>query len=471
MIAQRLRGLVNLHVIAATLVASFAFLAYASIYNYLPWVEGLSQDLALAGYVLCIAAATATATRQLQSMAPRFHMLNWMDAGSLASRQTAYIALLVFAFMFAFKDRAMSRLFVGTYLVLVWVILVLFNMGLPKLLSQIFFEKGRRMPTLFIGSESTLQRLKGWLASKEMLGLHPVGFLSDSMGAGSVSAPPFLGPVAKLPQMIEQHHVAQVMLLEIPRDPDEGVALLETCQRLGCRLLIYSNLAELFRHPLVTVAEQGHQFYSLQEEPLEDPINRLAKRLFDLGVSLPVVVFVLPPLCAWVWWMQRRQAPGPLFFPQERTGHGQRSFWMLKFRSMYAENRSREEEAVQARAGDGRVFPFGQFMRRTSLDEFPQFWNVLTGHMSVVGPRPHMTVHDSRFAEELNIYRTRFFVKPGITGLAQVNGFRGEITQPDLLRRRVEFDLTYVSQWSVWMDVWITLKTARQVFFPPKTAY
>lgn len=131
MIAQRLRGLVNLHVIAATLVASFTFLAYASIYNYLPGVQGLGQDLALAGYVLCIAAATATATRQLQRLAPRFHVLNWMDAAALASRQAAYIALLVFAFMFAFKDRGMSRLFVGTYLVLVWVILVLFNMGLP----------------------------------------------------------------------------------------------------------------------------------------------------------------------------------------------------------------------------------------------------------------------------------------------------------------------------------------------------
>ena len=128
-------------------------------------------------------------------------------------------------------------------------------------------------------------------------------------------------------------------------------------------------------------------------------------------------------------------------------------------------------EAVQASKGDSRIYPFGQFLRKTSLDEFPQFLNVLLGSMSIVGPRPHVPAHDKLFAQQMNAYRTRFFAKPGITGLAQCNGFRGEITEPALLQHRIEFDLQYIATWSIWLDLQITFKTAYQVLFPPKTAY
>ena len=110
-------------------------------------------------------------------------------------------------------------------------------------------------------------------------------------------------------------------------------------------------------------------------------------------------------------------------------------------------------------------------MRRTSIDEFPQFINVLRGQMSVVGPRPHLIQHDSEFSEQVNIYRTRHFVKPGITGLAQCKGFRGEVTELALIEERVRYDLEYIRGWSFWLDIWILLKTAVQVIIPPKSAY
>ena len=129
------------------------------------------------------------------------------------------------------------------------------------------------------------------------------------------------------------------------------------------------------------------------------------------------------------------------------------------------------DEAKQATKNDPRIFRFGQFIRRTSIDEFPQFWNVLKGDMSLVGPRPHLPEHDVIFARDIKIYPQRHFVKPGITGLAQCNGFRGEITDVELLRKRVLYDLQYITDWSLWIDIEILSRTLVIVIRPHDTAY
>ena len=471
MFVQRLRGLVNLHVAATTAVALLLLLVYSRLVPYLPFMQQLSEDLNFLPYLLCVTVGMLLSGRFVQQLASSFHRLNWANAAWLATRQVGTVVLLVFAFMFAFKDRGMSRLFMGSYLALCWFTLVLLNQGLPRMLSRLFFEQHRRIPTLFVGSVRSLGRLKSWLASKEVLGLQAAGFLTLEGDTPEQSDPPFLGGLPDLPHRIEEKGAVQVIMLEIPRTNVEGRFIIETCQNKGARLLIYSNLAEQLQHPLVTVTESGHQFYTLQEEPLEDPFNRILKRVFDVTISLPVVLLALPPLVILVWLMQRLQAPGSLFHIQERTGYGHHHFRMLKFRSMYQADRDEKSEAKQASKGDARIYPFGRFLRRTSLDEFPQFWNVLIGEMSAVGPRPHLIVHDNLFAKQMNAYRTRFFVKPGITGLAQCNGFRGEITDPALLQKRVEHDLNYIANWSIWIDLVITAKTVKQIVFPPKSAY
>ncbi len=204
---------------------------------------------------------------------------------------------------------------------------------------------------------------------------------------------------------------------------------------------------------------------------MEDPLNRGLKRVYDILISLPVVLFILPPLTLWAWLMQRSQAPGCLFFVQQRTGQRGNRFRMYKFRSMYDVERDPHVEERQAFKGDDRIYPFGLFLRKSSLDEFPQFVNVLLGDMSIVGPRPHMPAHDDKFSTLTKVYRTRFFVKPGITGLAQTSGYRGEVPDSNLLFQRVQCDLRYITSWSIWLDVQITFKTLWHVFFPPKTAY
>jgi lipopolysaccharide/colanic/teichoic acid biosynthesis glycosyltransferase len=280
-----------------------------------------------------------------------------------------------------------------------------------------------------------------------------------------------IGDIGSLGRLIGERQIGQVILLEIPAVRAVARGILNLCQEHGCRLLVHHDVAERFGHPLTALEEEGHLFLTLHEEPLEEPVNRALKRAFDLAVALPVVVVLLPVLTAVVWLVQRWQAPGPVFHVRSRSGEKRAAFAMLKFRTMYAAAPDEVAEVRQARRDDARIFPFGRFLRRHSLDEFPQFWNVLRGDMSVVGPRPYMPRLDEEFELLAKGYRSRHLVKPGITGLAQAEGFRGEITDPALLRRRHELDLYYITHWSPGLDVEITLRTLWQVFSPPQSAY
>lgn len=473
MITQRSRGLVNLHVAITTLVATQLFLAMA-LAGQSGWlgVVTLGPELPLLPYAACVVFGMLVSARHLNALATRFHRLMWVDAAQLSTRQVFYVALFLFTLVFATKDRAISRVFVALFLAVLWAIELFVNQGLPRFLSRLLFQRQHKAPTLFIGNASQLGRLSEWLATKEVLGIQPVGFITgDGVAHEGDSRYPFLGTLPNLKAVIENKLVAQVIVLEMPRGAGEGRFIIDVCQDSGCRLMIYSNLGDQLKHPLVPVIEEGHAFFSLQDEPLEDPLNRLLKRAFDIALALPVVLVILPVLWVWVWLMQRVQAPGPVMFVQERAGQNGHRFRLYKFRSMYAAANDPEQERQQARRGDQRVYPFGLFIRRTSIDEFPQFLNVLLGHMSIVGPRPHMPAHDAEFSRFYRGYRTRHFAKPGITGLAQTRGYRGEITEPVLLQKRVLNDLYYISHWSIWLDLQITVKTAWQVLFPHKAAY
>ncbi len=325
------------------------------------------------------------------------------------------------------------------------------------------------MPTLFVGRGDQLGNLDHWITNRMHIGILPVGFLADEPPTrAELAIAPYLGQIDKLKDILKEKRIGQVILLEWFDDSARVERMIEVCEQEGCRFLIHNNYGARYARTFTPLEEGGLHFLALQNEPLEDPINRGAKRLLDIVISLPVVLFILPPLCAMVWGVQRFQAPGPMFFVKPRGGRNRQEFNMLKFRSMYARDHDINKQAT---AGDSRVFPFGRFLRMSSLDEFPQFINVLLGDMSVVGPRPHLPQHDEEFSQISKTYRVRSLVKPGITGLAQVNGYRGEITDPEKLHRRVYWDLYYVSNWSLGMDLQIVLRTASQVVFPPQTAY
>jgi putative colanic acid biosysnthesis UDP-glucose lipid carrier transferase len=172
---------------------------------------------------------------------------------------------------------------------------------------------------------------------------------------------------------------------------------------------------------------------------------------------------LVSPLLAVIALRVKLGSPGPVIFKQRRNGLDGSEIWVYKFRSMLTQDNG--TVVAQATKGDARVTPFGAFLRRTSLDELPQFFNVLQGHMSIVGPRPHAVAHNEMYRELIRAYMVRHKVKPGITGWAQVNGLRGETETIDKMKARVELDLEYLRNWSLGLDLQIIVRTVRVAFF------
>ncbi|MEO6348720.1 MAG: exopolysaccharide biosynthesis polyprenyl glycosylphosphotransferase, partial [Aquaticitalea sp.] len=195
---------------------------------------------------------------------------------------------------------------------------------------------------------------------------------------------------------------------------------------------------------------------SLRNIPLEDSINTVLKRSFDIFFSSMVIIFILSWLTPIIAIFIKMESKGPVFFKQSRNGFNYMEFDCYKFRSMMP---NIDAHLYQATRGDQRVTKIGKFIRKTSIDELPQFFNVLFGDMSVVGPRPHMVSHTSVYAKRIDKFMVRHFVKPGITGLAQISGFRGEIESDKDIIGRVKYDIFYIENWSLLLDLRIILKT------------
>ena len=201
--------------------------------------------------------------------------------------------------------------------------------------------------------------------------------------------------------------------------------------------------------------------------PLEEPLNKLLKRLFDVVFSILCLIpsaLLLPFIVLAI----KRQSPGPVFFRQLRTGINGHDFYCYKFRSMHVNT---DADRLQATKDDPRKFPFGDFIRKTNIDELPQFWNVLIGDMSIVGPRPHMLAHTEQYDKLIGKYMVRHFVKPGVTGWAQVTGFRGETRELWQMEGRVERDIWYMQHWSLWLDLRIIWMTVKTIFKRDEKAY
>jgi exopolysaccharide biosynthesis polyprenyl glycosylphosphotransferase len=468
MITYRQRGLANAYSVFANVVAVALLPAYAVLLPLLTHLK-LSETVNLLPYCFAVFLGMAGSAGYIRQNHSRLHALNrWMALG-IALHQVLYVAAFIFAYMFAAKDRDISRLFLGSYLIILTVVLMLMHSRVPRGLAGLLFGERSRTPTLFIGRGDRLGNLDEWITNRMHVGVQPIGFLANEPPSrAELAIAPYLGPIDQLATVLHEKSIGQVILLEWFDDAEKVEEMIELCEQEGCRFLIHNDYGARYARTFIPLEEGGLHFMSLQNEPLEDPVNRSAKRILDICISLPVVLFVLPPLCALVWVVQRFQAPGPMFFAKPRGGRARTEFNMLKFRSMYARDHDINQQAT---AGDSRIYPFGRILRKTSLDEFPQFINVLLGDMSVVGPRPHLPQHDIDFSLISKNYRVRSLVKPGITGLAQVNGYRGEIDYPEKLHRRVYWDLYYVSNWALWLDVQIILRTGWQVGFPPKSAY
>ena len=265
------------------------------------------------------------------------------------------------------------------------------------------------------------------------------------------------------------HHKVDEIFCTLP------VSQSETIEKLMLdadkNLIRFKSVPEYFDYARrqTFVQSFGHiPIISVRTEPLENLLNRSKKRAFDIVFSLFVIIFVFVWLFPILYILIKLSSKGPVFFTQVRSGRDNKPFKCYKFRSMRVNG---EADTKQATKHDDRITKIGAFMRMTSLDELPQFFNVLIGNMSVVGPRPHMITHTEQYSQLIDRFMVRHFLKPGITGWAQINGLRGETKTVEDMLKRVEADVWYLENWSFLLDMKIVFLTLKNVILGDTNAF
>jgi exopolysaccharide biosynthesis polyprenyl glycosylphosphotransferase len=392
----------------------------------------------------------------------------WVVANRRSLRQMFFGLFCVFIVFFVAQDHLVSRSFFFSYVPCLYLTLLCSNYLLPRSLGKWSFSGDREERVALVGTAEQAQRLKSWLENKSLVGFRTVGLVHTDLAAASDSPYPPLGSLDQMNEILREHSITQLIVLELSLGGQRLRQLTQLCEESAVRLLVMHDLDHYFNHTTTTFEDDGVRFIGLRDEPLESPLNRFFKRMLDLGVAVPVVVLILPFSTLLVWVLHRLQSPGPIFFEQVRVGMRGRPFTIYKYRTMHV---NEGNEAKQASQGDPRIFRAGRWLRKLSIDELPQFINVVLGNMSVVGPRPHLPKHEEIFVQTMKRYLIRKFICPGITGWAQVNGLRGEIHSHVDIQRRVEADIFYLENWSFSLDCLVILKTIKHCVFPPRSAY
>lgn len=244
----------------------------------------------------------------------------------------------------------------------------------------------------------------------------------------------------------------------------------QRCLDLGIRVRIIPNFYREIETRFSLEENRQTPILKLQVEPLEDPFNSMIKRAFDIVFSGVVLITIFPILMLIFGLIIKLTSKGAIFFKQTRSGLNHSEFTCWKFRTMKVIDQ-RQADKIQASKDDPRITWIGKFMRRTNLDEFPQFINVLLGDMSIVGPRPHPLSLNEKFGNKLSFYMTRHQCKPGVTGWAQANGYRGETKEDFLMEKRIEFDRYYIYHWTFWLDIKIIFLTVWKMLSGDEQAY
>lgn len=364
--------------------------------------------------------------------------------------------VILLSMMFFFKQVDISRDYLAIYMIANVMMILLYRYFLKVSLKH-FRKKGyNKQFVLILGAGSLGRRFHDNLKQYPELGYEIIGFLDDNQEWDGIQASrykPVLGNVDQLEEILKDKLIDEVVLA-LPLDAHSRYAkIIAICEKTGVRTLIIPDFFDYLPARPYFDNFAGMPMINVRDIPLDLSGNRLAKRLFDIVFSLVAICITSPVLLA-VAIGVKLTSQGPIFFKQERVGLNRRTFQMYKFRSMKVLPEGTVDTGWTTE-NDPRRTKFGVFLRKTSLDELPQFFNVLAGHMSVVGPRPERPYYVEQFREEVPKYMVKHHVRPGITGWAQTNGLRGDTSIED----RIKHDLFYIENWSILFDIKIIFKT------------
>lgn len=374
-------------------------------------------------------------------------------AGKVLNAFFVHLFILLL-FLVVLKKDEYSRLFLIYFYISFFLTLLPWRFYFLRFL-KVFRSKGFSFrKVVLLGEGRAVERLYESLKEHPEYGLEFAAYFSDK----PVGGVPFLGPESECANYLKEHEIEEIFcaypsgderLIRWFRFADEHLIRFRVLPDLGVE---HTTGIEIDFHHDVPVLLQ-------RKEPLEHLHLRLLKRFVDVLISLIVILFIFPWLFPILVIGVKMSGPGPVFFRQQRTGLRDDGFSILKFRSMVV---NQDADKMQATSNDMRVTAFGRFIRRHNLDEMPQFFNVLKGEMSVVGPRPHMLAHTAEYRALIDKYMVRHLVKPGITGLAQTTGLRGETETTEQMENRVKADVYYIENWSILLDLKIIFTTVFQ---------
>lgn len=384
-----------------------------------------------------------------------YELLNVIKAVSMAT-------VFLMALTFAYREFSYSRI----VLVFAWFYTCLFCCISRYALIQVeyFIRREKvRENVLIVGTNRNSRSLIQWAKENPHYGQDVIGILTNR-GAEEgkhVDGIPILGELSDLDEVISMQKIDAVVLSEPNVTREQVTELMMKCESKMIGFKLVADFYGLLTHHVDIEYVSNVPLLGLKSLPLDDPWNRVMKRFFDFMIS-GVMIIIVSPLFFFVAIAIKVSDRGPVFYRQERIGQDGKGFNIYKFRTMNVEA-ERTTGPVWAKPNDHRVTLLGRFLRKTNLDEFPQLWNVLTGEMSLVGPRPERPYFVEQFRDQIPRYMARHKIKSGLTGWAQIHGLRGNTS----LEERIKYDLYYMENWTIMMDIEILFAT----LFAFKNAY
>ncbi|MBT8270733.1 MAG: undecaprenyl-phosphate glucose phosphotransferase [Bacteroidia bacterium] len=369
---------------------------------------------------------------------------------TLILRQLLLFTLIVFAFYGYFRELDTSPRIIINYVLSVFLLITIFKFTIYYLLQKYRAEfGGNYRTTVLLGRNKNTLALEGFFKKYPEYGyLHKRTFDFNGNSSHDVLEDCF-SYISN--ENIDEIYcsISELTASQLSEVIDFADNNLKIVKFLPDNKEIYAKKLKYEYYDYIPIL-------SLRNIPLQDSINQVIKRVFDILFSSMVIIFILSWLTPVLAILILLESKGPVFFKQLRNGFNYKEFDCYKFRSMTP---NKQAHLHQATRGDQRVTKVGRFMRKTSIDELPQFFNVLFGDMSVVGPRPHMVSHTNMYAKKIDKFMVRHFVKPGITGLAQISGYRGEVESDKDIIGRVKYDIFYIENWSILLDIKIIFQT------------
>ena len=403
--------------------------------------------------------------------------LRVISVGDIIKRVIRLDAMTVLMAYLMMKGISLSQTKVGTQLMEVgtaFFLLLLISRYFERMMIKHYRQKGRNIRmALFVGSDPELLNIYNRLIDDASKGYKVMGYYANKEMTDMPDDVQLkqLGSLDEFMDRIRRQDGVgdcdEIYVCLSRKDRKAIREISDYCDQKVVRFYYVPVSVETLGIDLKREMLDDIEIFTTHENPLTNPVNKLIKRTFDVVVSFIALLFLLPFLPV-LWLIVKIQSPGPLFFKQMRTGLDGKEFLCYKFRSMHVND---DADKLQATENDPRKYPFGNFMRKANIDELPQFWNVLKGDMSIVGPRPHMLAHTDQYSHLISKYMVRHFVKPGVTGWAQVTGFRGETKELWQMEGRVKRDIWYMEHWSIWLDIRIIWMTAKSIFVHDEHAY